>query len=142
MTQSDRSFQRLTAMLENNRRSLRDRDAAMTAREARRVATPTKKLPLGDAIELGLASLGITPESYVEFKEKFGLPPTCGCAERKRWLNKFGETFGVNHLLGKLLHPPAESTPPEPPREESSPSETPAAPQAPDEPRRASRPGF
>ena len=58
-----------------------------------------------------------------QLPQKFGLPPTCGCAERQRWLNKFGETFGVNHLLGKILHPQPE--PPPPPDAGSSPSETP-----------------
>lgn len=46
---------------------------------------------LGDRVELLLSSLGVTEESYAAAKAKFGLPPNCGCAARKRWLNKVSE---------------------------------------------------
>jgi hypothetical protein len=45
---------------------------------------------LGDNVERMLKTLGITPERYVEVKKLFGLPPTCGCAKRREWLNKVG----------------------------------------------------
>lgn len=44
----------------------------------------------GDKVETFLQGLGITPERYVDIKEKFGLPPTCNCAGRKEWLNQVG----------------------------------------------------
>lgn len=42
---------------------------------------------LGDYTERLLASIGITEDRYREAKELFGLPPTCGCSQRKQWLN-------------------------------------------------------
>lgn len=48
------------------------------------------KRGLGDNVETMLAALGITPERYVDVKQRFGLPPTCNCAGRKEWLNKVG----------------------------------------------------
>lgn len=43
---------------------------------------------LGDALESFLASHGVSKEWYIEFKNKYGYPPTCDCDERKEWLNK------------------------------------------------------
>lgn len=50
---------------------------------------------LGDHTEKLLSSIGVTKEKYVEIKEKFGLPPTCGCDARKRWLNDVGKYVGI-----------------------------------------------
>lgn len=49
---------------------------------------------LGDRIEHALESVGITKEKYVGWKERFGLPPTCSCESRKRFLNKIGDELG------------------------------------------------
>jgi hypothetical protein len=46
---------------------------------------------LGDAVESVLAGIGITPDRYAAAKEFFGLPPNCGCAARKEWLNKVSD---------------------------------------------------
>jgi len=51
------------------------------------------KMGWGDKVEKQLKALGITPEKYVAIKEKFGLPPTCNCGGRKKWLNKVGKYF-------------------------------------------------
>lgn len=53
----------------------------------------------GDRLETTLTKMGITEERYVAVKAKFGLPPCCGCAARKAWLNKVEqwvkETIGI-----------------------------------------------
>lgn len=46
---------------------------------------------LGDWTESMLASVGVTPERYVEAKRLFGLSPSCNCAQRKAWLNAVSE---------------------------------------------------
>jgi len=56
-------------------------------------AKPEDKMGWGDKVEKQLKALGITPEKYVAIKEKFGLPPTCNCGGRKKWLNKVGKYF-------------------------------------------------
>lgn len=67
-------------------------------------AFATSDQRIGDALEDFLASYGITKEWYVEFKEKHGLPPNCGCASRQEWLNKTSDAhptianFGVKLL--------------------------------------------
>lgn len=50
---------------------------------------------LGDHTERLLKSLGVTPDRYRAAKELFGLAPTCGCEERKAWLNRVGQWFGM-----------------------------------------------
>lgn len=60
------------------------------ARTATEMRVTRAKNGLGDSVESMLKTLGITPERYVEVKQMFGLPPTCGCAKRKEWLNKVG----------------------------------------------------
>lgn len=50
---------------------------------------------LGDALERQLKSWGITQDRYKEIKEKFGLPPTCACNRRIRWLNAAGKYLGI-----------------------------------------------
>ena len=35
-----------------------------------------------------LKRVGITEDRYQTAKQMFGLAPTCGCAERKEWLNR------------------------------------------------------
>ena len=51
--------------------------------------------PLGDRLEQYLTAHGVTQGRYREVKEKFGLPPTCGCDKRKEWLNKVGAWLGL-----------------------------------------------
>lgn len=61
--------------------------------------TPTRPpRRLGDQVEVMLASIGVTKERYKEVKQRFGLPPTCNCDERKEWLNRVGE------WVAKSLH--------------------------------------
>jgi hypothetical protein len=49
------------------------------------------RVGLGDALAAALSSIGVTKERYSEVKEMFGLPPSCGCDERREWLNRVGE---------------------------------------------------
>ena len=42
---------------------------------------------LGDMLEEFLSGVGITKEGYRRAKEVFGMPPTCNCEKRKKWLN-------------------------------------------------------
>lgn len=42
---------------------------------------------VGDKLASVLSVAGITPEWYSAAKEAIGLPPTCSCPERKRWIN-------------------------------------------------------
>lgn len=44
----------------------------------------------GDNVTTFLKGIGVTEDSYKAIKQKFGLPPTCGCAQRREWLNKVG----------------------------------------------------
>lgn len=46
---------------------------------------------LGDFTERMLQKAGVTENRYKSVKEKFGLPPTCNCPARKKWLNDVGE---------------------------------------------------
>lgn len=43
---------------------------------------------LGDAVARLLGRIGVTEDRYKEAKERFGLPPTCNCADRQAWLNR------------------------------------------------------
>jgi len=54
-------------------------------------ARPYSRPKLGDQVESAFNALGITEERYKATKELFGLPPTCGCADRKEWLNKVSD---------------------------------------------------
>lgn len=49
---------------------------------------------LGDKTEQALAAVGITQDSWQEFKKTYGLPPGCNCEARKQWLNELGEKLG------------------------------------------------
>jgi hypothetical protein len=44
----------------------------------------------GDAVTRALKKIGVTEERYKEVKAMFGLPPTCGCPQRREWLNQVG----------------------------------------------------
>lgn len=56
---------------------------------------------LGDKVEQALAAIGVTPERYTEVKMLFGLPGTCGCGSRKRWLDIVGSyAKAVWHATG------------------------------------------
>ena len=50
-----------------------------------------EKPGLGDAVESLLSSIGVTQERYSQVKQLFGLPSTCGCTDRKKALNEWGE---------------------------------------------------
>jgi hypothetical protein len=65
------------------------------------VAPPTKP-GLGDLAEAFFTSLGITEERYRAVKVALELDPTCGCAERKKWLNAMGAKLGVNSVVAKM----------------------------------------
>lgn len=45
---------------------------------------------LGDTLASWLTAVGVTEENYKAVKQMFGLPPKCGCARRKEWLNRVG----------------------------------------------------
>lgn len=53
-------------------------------------ATKALKDGWGDRITSALKKIGITEERYKDVKAKFGLPPTCGCPQRREWLNRIG----------------------------------------------------
>ncbi len=55
---------------------------------------------LGDRIESTLIAFGITKESYIAFKQKCGLPPTCNCDGRKEGINNAEEW--MNNLAAEL----------------------------------------
>ena len=59
-----------------------------------------KRFQLGDEVEKALTVLGITKQRYRAAKEALGLPPTCDCAKRQKWLNQMGERLQVS--AGKL----------------------------------------
>lgn len=52
---------------------------------------PGSNQKLGDYTESLLQSVGITKERYIAAKQLFGLAPTCGCGERKEWLNRVSD---------------------------------------------------
>ena len=60
-------------------------------------ALKRRELKLGDVAEKLLNHLGITQERYIETKAwLLGLPASevsCGCPDRKDWLNKLGDKF-------------------------------------------------
>lgn len=59
---------------------------------------------MGDALESFLASHGVSKEWYIEFKNKYGYPPTCDCDARKEWLNKTAAAHPTIANIGvKLL---------------------------------------
>ena len=51
---------------------------------------------LGDHVAHWLAKVGVTEENYKAVKAMFGLPPTCGCAGRREWLNRVGRWLTEN----------------------------------------------
>lgn len=66
---------------------------AMCQSEARPTRQPA--VGLGDLTERLLKKIGIDESRYVEAKKLFGLAPNCGCAKRRKWLNKVGKHFGI-----------------------------------------------
>ena len=74
-------------MLDGERRTCPKFRAVPAASEQ---ATTARTLGLGDWTEQLLSSVGVTKERYIEAKERFGLAPTCGCADRQEWLNRVG----------------------------------------------------
>lgn len=55
---------------------------------------------LGDKIEAGLTSLGITKERVAGLLASIGLPSTCGgCDNRQEWLNQADEKLGLGEKL-------------------------------------------
>lgn len=82
---------------------LTDEQRAAGAEERKRLAAE-RKAQLGEKIETFLTSWGVTTEWWVSFKESHGLPPSCGCAARKEWFNKLGESLPWAAGIGvKLL---------------------------------------
>jgi hypothetical protein len=49
-----------------------------------------EEMGLGDYTERMLERVGVTQDRYTKAKSLFGLAPTCGCSERKEWLNAVG----------------------------------------------------
>lgn len=54
-----------------------------------------KPWQLGDDLETMLTALGVTKDKWKAAKQKFGLPPNCGCAARQEWLNRVSENLQV-----------------------------------------------
>ena len=54
-----------------------------------------RSIGLGDRIEHALEVMGITKDRWVAFKSAMGMPPLCRCPERREWLNRIGESFGI-----------------------------------------------
>ena len=60
------------------------------------------KRGLGDLAEDFFTSLGVTDERYKAAKVVLHLDPTCGCADRKKWLNEMGAKLGVDGVVMKM----------------------------------------
>ena len=56
----------------------------------------------GDLAGEFFASLGVTEDRYKAVKIAFHLDPTCGCADRKKWLNELGNKLGVDGVVIKM----------------------------------------
>ena len=63
---------------------------------------PIRKRGLGDLVGQFFESVGVTKERYKSAKQAVGLPPTCNCDARKEWLNKLGDTLGINGAADRL----------------------------------------
>lgn len=63
---------------------------------------PASQSGLGDLAQQFFASLGVTEESYRAKKKELGFDPNCNCKERKEWLNRMGEEFGVNRAASRM----------------------------------------
>ena len=61
---------------------------------------PRTKKYLGDHTERLLQRVGVTKERYVAAKVALGLAPTCGCDDRKVWLNKASKWL-ADQLIAK-----------------------------------------
>ena len=74
-----------------------------TYRECRPVpAEPWQPIPIGDLVERGLTSIGVTRERVEKLTRTEGKPGGCGCEGRKRWLNEVGnkvQTDARNALI-------------------------------------------
>lgn len=92
--------------LQTNCRFQRDGDDVVCVHCDRRITTDQppekvhakcKKPPwqLGDDLETMLTALGVTKDKWKAAKQKFGLPPNCGCAARQEWLNRVSENLQV-----------------------------------------------
>jgi hypothetical protein len=57
---------------------------------------------LGDLAGDFFASLGITEERYKSVKVMLHLDPSCGCADRRKWLNEVGRQLGVDGVIVKF----------------------------------------
>ena len=73
----------------------------MSDDDSEAVAAPAKR-GFGDLAGEFFASLGITEERYKAVKVALQLDPTCGCAERKKWLNELGDKLGVDGVVIKM----------------------------------------
>lgn len=97
----------MVAMKEPRRLEHRRRSGSFDAELQRRsemsvrvVASPKA----GDAIEELLTSYGITKEWYQGFKKEHGLPPTCNCEARKKWISEFASKYpAIESMATKLM---------------------------------------
>jgi hypothetical protein len=64
---------------------------------------PEPEPPAGDALEELLTSYGITKERWMEIKKKFGLPPTCNCEARSKWISEVASAHPVISGIGTKL---------------------------------------
>ncbi len=65
-------------------------------------AAPEPKPGLGDLAGEFFVSLGISEDRYKAAKAVIYLDPTCGCADRRKWLNELGEQLGVDGIIVKM----------------------------------------
>ena len=73
----------------------------MNIDEPENAAVPAQR-GFGDLAGEFFASLGITEDRYKSVKVALQFDPTCGCAERKKWLNEFGDKLGVDGVVIKM----------------------------------------
>lgn len=58
-----------------------------------------KIVRLGDRVELALESVGITKDRWIALKAKIGLPATCDCPSRKKWLSDLDASLGLGERI-------------------------------------------
>jgi hypothetical protein len=68
-----------------------NRDALL--KKARRIHARQElaRSGLGTYLAHTLAAIGYTRARHIRIKRWLGLSPTCGCAKREAWLNRFGQ---------------------------------------------------
>jgi hypothetical protein len=76
-------------------------DQSTSEADSQRESPPAKR-GLGDLAGDFFAAMGISEERYKAAKVALHLDPTCGCAERKKWLNEMGQKLGVDGVVLKM----------------------------------------